>query len=567
MQPPPDAPRGADSEGLPVPLEPPSRRAWFLAGSVAAGVFLIFEGVSAFVAVPLRELSSILAQALLDVVGFPITRQGTILSTPRATFDVVPACSGSTTLQVLLFFAIVWCGVHPRLTLARRAVAILLAVPLAILANAVRVSALVAGGHFLGREIGGFFHALAGLAAFALAMLGCFALTQRLATKSNGPAVPDRALSWILVGLLVFLSLPFITWCLEHWGGRSIDQFGFVFAATAAAVAAWRWKGAPAEGGWEARGTAGLGLSLLALAAATLVDINILKGLALIGAFLSLMLALKGFRFAVSMAPVAGLAYLGFPTVSYQLGVLTSWKVTSLPAFLGVKALVALILLALMMAPVLRPSVAPAGAASRRFLPVQLLMAALVAAFQAYFFGISGSGLQESRLEMSYLQGSWIGRDNPPPRSEEEYFGDDRIWSRRFTRNGEIVDVLVTSTGGDRHRAHPPAYCVSGVGWDTDASEVAERRLGDGSIVPMTLLRLRNGGRGMTFCYWFTNGAESHASFSGMMLHDTLRRLGGRRADWFVFRVMTESGEKALGDFLSGFQMRLDPRGEGKARP
>jgi len=564
MEPPLEETRGADRETGPAPLVP-SRRAWILAGSVAAGVFLVFELVSGFVAVPLREFSSVLAHFFLEIIGFPVTRQGTILSTPRATFDVVPACSGSTTLQVLLFVAIVWCGIHPRLTPGRRVAAVLLALPLAILANALRVSALVAAGHFLGRETGDFFHGLTGLAAFALAMVGCFFITKKLVTTSSGPAVADRSLSWILGGLLAFLSLPFFTWCLENWGSSSLDHYGFVFVAAAAAVAAVRWRRTPADRSREGLGTIGLCLSLFALAGATLVDINIMKGLALIGVFLSLALAIKGVRFALSMVPVGGLAYLGFPSVSYQLGVLTSWKFTTLPAFLGMKVVVGLLLGGLMAAALIRGPVEPPAAIARRFLPVHLLMAAVMAAFQFYYFGVSGSGLQESRLEMSYLQGPWIGRDNPPPRSEAEYFGNDRIWSRRFARSGENVDVLVTSTGGDRHRAHPPDYCVSGIGWKTVSSEVTERRLGDGTTVPLTLLRLRNGDRGMVFCYWFTNGAESHAAFSGMLLHDTWRRLGGRRADWFVFRVMTESGEAALEEFLSGFHARLTPRGPGTA--
>ena len=85
----------------------PSRR-WIWALTVAAAVFLLLESIDGFIAVPLRELSSILVQLFLGAFGFPITRAGTILSTPRMTFEVVPACSGSTTLRVLLFVCIVW---------------------------------------------------------------------------------------------------------------------------------------------------------------------------------------------------------------------------------------------------------------------------------------------------------------------------------------------------------------------------------------------------------------------------------------------------------------------------
>ena len=96
---------------------------------------------------------------------------------------------------------------------------------------------------------------------------------------------------------------------------------------------------------------------------------------------------------------------------------------------------------------------------------------------------------------------------------------------------------------------------------------MTERRLGTGTGVPMTRLRLRKGDQEMLFCYWFTNGSEFHAGFSGMLLHDTVRRLGGRRSDWFVFRVMTASGDAALDAFLSDFQARLAPRTAETAGP
>jgi exosortase len=547
---------------------PPSRRAWILAGAVAAVVFLVFESVSAFVAVPLRELSSILAHGLLSAIGFPVTRLGTILSTPKATFDVVPACSGSTTLQVLLFLSIVWCGVHPRLTPGRRILAILLAIPIALLANAVRVSALVAVGHTIGGAPDDFLHGLTGLAAFALAMTGCFLLTQRLAASSRARGLSDPALRWGLAGLLIFLTLPFVAWCVGGWAGNSpLDRFGFVFPIAAAGIAAWRWMRTPADASSEKAGTICLGASLSGLLAASLIDVNIFKGFSLLMGFLSLSLAFKGRRFALSMIPVALLAYLGFPTVAYQIGVLTAWKLSSPPALIGAKVIVGALLVGALRTRFFHRAHEGFTGRAPRLLPLQVLLAALMAAIQTSLLLGAGSFVQESRLDMSYLQGAWVGSDREPPRSEVEYFGSSRIWSKRFTRDNETVDVLVTSTGGDRHRAHPPAYCVTGVGWDPVSSKTAEFRLGDGSRVSTTLLHLRKEGRDLSFCFWFTNGTESHATYAGMMLHDTLRRLGGRRAGWAVFRVMTTAGEASLAGFLSTFKAGLSPAtGESGAR-
>jgi EpsI family protein len=553
--------------GMPEPVGSPTRRAWMLAGAAAAVVFMALEFATPFLAVQLRELSSILAHVALQAIGFPVSRAGTILSTPRATFDVVPACSGSTTLQALLFFSILWCGVHPRLTPLRKAAGMLLAIPLAILANAVRVAALVALGHAAGGEPDEVLHVVTGLVAFALALAGCYLMTRLLAARGRPRVSRDRALPWILCSLLVYLSLPFLAWCLENWGGGSLDRYGQFFVGAAAAVAVWKWRRAPEDASCETAGTLGLGLAFLGMLASMLVDVNLLRGLSLLLTFLSLALAWKGVRFAASMIPVSLLAYLGFPSVSYQLGTLTSWRFTDLSSFLILKSLVGLGLLAAHSSPGFRDRTSPRPVAGRRRPAAPVLMAAVLAAIQTYSLGFSGEGREDLQLELSYLQGSWFGSKIDPPASESEYFGSDRIWSRMFVREGARVDVLVTSTGGDRHRAHPPAYCVSGNGWETVGTDVSERRLGDGGRIPVTRLRLRKEGDEMLFCYWFTNGTDSFASFSGMLFHDTLGRLGGRRPEWFVFRVMTVSGESALDAFFSEFRPALKPRARRSGPP
>src|SRR5688572_12183169 len=483
----PTAPAAAPPGSPPAP----SRRAWILAGAVASVVFIVFESVSAFIAVPLREISSILAQGMLAAIGFPVTRTGTILSTPKATFDVVPACSGSTTMQVLLFLTIVWCGVHPRLAPSRRILAIALAVPLAVLTNALRVSALVGIGHTIGGPTNDFFHGLTGLIAFALALVGSFGLTQWLSTSTKRPTVADSTLKWILGALLFFLSIPFLSWCLEAWVGRSLDRFGWIFVIAAVGFGGRRWLRAPSDSTWERAGTVGLGLSFLGLVASTLIDVNILRGYSLILSFLSLALALKGLRFAASMIPVALVAYLGFPTVSYQLGILTGWALKGFTGLLVLKAVLAAGLLGLTHARTFRASSAPESSAPGRLLPVQILMASILAAAQTYLFLAAGAAVQRIGLDMSYIQGSWVGGDLEPPRSELEYFGSDHIWSKRYQRGPTVVDVLVTSTGGDRHRAHPPAYCVTGAGWQPMTTSTADYRLGDGSSVPTTRMDLK----------------------------------------------------------------------------
>jgi EpsI family protein len=538
----------------------PSTRRWAVAGAVAAAVFLLLEAVDGFVAVQLREVSSAIVGAVLGALGFPVTRQGTILITPNVRFDVVPACSGSTTLRVLLFVVIVWCGIHPRLTFPRRLLAAVLALPLAILANSVRVSALVVAGHLAGEEPGGFFHGAAGVLAFVLAMVGGFTITDALATDAKPKVSGGRAWLAAQAGLLAFLAAPFAYWCARGWG-NPLDRFGWVPVGLAAGAAAWSAVRAPTDRSRDGLGTALFAGSLLILLGATVADVNILKGMALLGALLSAALATKGPRFLRSMLPVAAVAYLGFPTTSYQLQAVTVplFGAGNVAASLGTKTVLALLLGGAWFLPAFRPPVGaatPAPAPRSRWAPARLSLLAALTALQGYYFSVGANAVELQRLEMSYLQGDWEGRSHDPGVGKDEFF-EGRIWSRRYARGPQAVDVVVTSTGGDRHRAHPPAYCLTGDGWTVASESRIERALGDGRTVPMTRMVLRKDGREMAFSFWFSDGTGTRASYRDMLTEDTLRRLAGRRTDWFLFRVMTELGEPVLDEFLTRFAAGL----------
>lgn len=540
---------------------PASRRRTVGALLFGVAAFLLLESADAFIATPLRELSSALVKFLLSALGFPVSRQGTILATPRMRFDVVPACSGSTTLKVLLFVAIFWCGLHPRLTAGRRAVAILLAIPLALAANVLRVSVLVVVGDYLREEPGEFFHVLTGVVAFVLAMSACFLTTDRLAEGSTPAAAASPRKKWMLLaGLVTFLYAPFLIWCFENWkGGAALDEFGWAFTLPASAWIIWRWRSAPVDATRERWGVAGFGASLVLLGVATLTDVNVLKGISLLATSASLALAHRGPRFAGALLPILAMAYLGFPTASYQIQKVTLplLSVGAAGAILSIKAGAAALLAASTRLTMLRQSRDPVSQPSGgRLIVVEIIAAGLCAGFTGSLLATAAGASSPSRLEMSFIQSDWTGRNYRISPDEEEFF-QGRIWSRRYRRGDLSVDVLVTSTGGDRHRAHPPTYCLTGSGWEPGATEAISRTVGSGAVIPMTRLRLGKLGRDISFAYWFTDGTDTLASYNDMLVQDMLARARGRRPDWFLFRVMTESGPNVLDEFLSQFQAKV----------
>ncbi len=172
--------------------------AWLPLAGIGVGLLLAIELLDSFLALPLRALSASLASFLLNSVSFPVQRQGTLLVAENFQWDVVPACSGSTSLRVLLTAAIIWCGIQPRLSWPRKLLCILGAIPLALLANGIRVAVLTYLGTIQLRPVEGLLHNLIGVAALMLGMGAVVLLTTLVMSDSqrtNCAAIRCRASS------------------------------------------------------------------------------------------------------------------------------------------------------------------------------------------------------------------------------------------------------------------------------------------------------------------------------------------------------------------------------------
>lgn len=122
------------------------------------------------IAFPLQMLASWLGTWFMQSIGIPVLREGNLLYIPSMTMEVVEACSGIRSLISLLALATVFAyfstkGVWKRLVLVASAV------PIALLANALRVAGMGALAHWVSVEAAeGFFHLFSGWAIFLFAM-------------------------------------------------------------------------------------------------------------------------------------------------------------------------------------------------------------------------------------------------------------------------------------------------------------------------------------------------------------------------------------------------------------
>ena len=539
---------------MPAPGDPIAARgrwSWWVAIIVAALVFAGFELVDDHIGLWLRQISSVLAGWCLDLAGYPVVREGTILSTERFRFDVVPACSGESTLRTLCAAGVAWALMHPGLGGWRRLAAAALAVPLALAANGVRVAALVAIGDARLEPVEGVLHEVIGLCAFAVALGGLFLACEGLARRGTAPTAAGPAARWLGLALLAALLLaPAALWCVAGWRTSPLDHHGYAFLIAAVGLGWWIWRQALMEPAPRA-GFAVVALGVLVSFAGQVLSINLLAVVAAALVLSGIVLAVGGWRVLVRLAPAAVLAGIAVPTVGFVLTRVSGWE--GREASLVLRIALALPVLVLGAWRPWERRLQPAGGQAKACAPRAALIA-LLAVGLAGQLALANRGTVDAplRLTPAYLQGEWVGEDLPIDAQSEAIIGRERVVMRRYHHEGRVpVEVILTTTGGDRHRAHPPEYCLTGAGW-TITSEQAVEVVTPAGIVPASSLRLAKGAATVTLWYWFSDGRETVGTFHGMLGVDARRRFAGRRTDWALIRLYSVN-EAGLSDFAASF--------------
>jgi exosortase len=118
---------------------------------------------------PLQLIASRAGELVISAAGIPVLREGNILQLPTRTLEVAEACSGIRSLVSLVMLAIVLGHVSGGGT-GRRVVIAAAAIPVAIIANALRVAGTgLAAAWISPAAADGFFHAFTGWVAFVVA--------------------------------------------------------------------------------------------------------------------------------------------------------------------------------------------------------------------------------------------------------------------------------------------------------------------------------------------------------------------------------------------------------------
>jgi exosortase len=141
------------------------------------------------IAFPLQLVASHVGEATVRSLDIPILREGNVLILANAKLEVAEACSGIRSLVSLFTLGIVFGYFVDHRVWVRSFIA-LSAIPVAILANGLRVaSAGVAAHNFGTAGVEGLFHEFSGWVVFVVAFLMMFAL-QRLLQRVTPPRMP-----------------------------------------------------------------------------------------------------------------------------------------------------------------------------------------------------------------------------------------------------------------------------------------------------------------------------------------------------------------------------------------
>jgi exosortase len=130
---------------------------------------------------PLKQFVSSAATALLRPFGIPATHEGVTIYVAQYQYLVEDACSGLNSLVGLLAISLFYIYLARGSSWRYSLFLAMLAIPIAILANVLRIIILILLTEFFGDAVAqGFMHSLAGIFVFAVALLLIFGIDSAL---------------------------------------------------------------------------------------------------------------------------------------------------------------------------------------------------------------------------------------------------------------------------------------------------------------------------------------------------------------------------------------------------
>ncbi len=135
--------------------------------------------------VKLKLFAAQVSTIILNRIGFPSIRDGSLIKMPNSYILVEAPCSGLRSLISLLTLGLLF-SYAIKVSLFKKALLFLSSVPIALASNILRIILLATVNDLYGEKIAmGFFHDFSGFLVFAFAFAGLFGISRMLELKKN----------------------------------------------------------------------------------------------------------------------------------------------------------------------------------------------------------------------------------------------------------------------------------------------------------------------------------------------------------------------------------------------
>ena len=539
----------------------------FLLIIIGVLALILFPYITSCFAVELREISAIIAETILRIAGMSIERAGTILTLDKLIFDIIPACNGSTTLTVLFITGLLLVVGSSKLNLPRKFIYLLLIIPIALLANGMRLALLVYASYVKGMIIAeGALHNAIGVLTFMLALTALLAIMELLIVVNNQSDSSQREHElFILAIILICVSFfPFFSACIRDWLGTEYnrnDMLGFIFFIPGLIFYIYFWVHAPRNRKYIKIATFIIaGTLLFATIFQLLNQNNYVFGISLIIIMFCIALMEKGWLYSLIITPSLLIIILSYSKVSETMNQILSTEGFTIPFIIKIIIMSSLSMFLLYIYK------------SKYFKSLHLAMdykkneqsflryytTIAIVSLCSVFFSIQGYTTIESEniysYQLDYLMGNWIGYEIKDIKAEN-YYSKKKLISRFYKNKDQVVGLMVVPSNGKSRNIHTPEYCQQGLGWIIDKSmsikfinydkqEISAKKL---------LMHRKEDGVERTFIYWFDDGNFSTGTYLSFILKNSIQRLLGERKNWILYIVWSDNvkDEDGLNNFLA----------------
>ena len=207
---------------------------------VGVATYILLLTLETVLSAPLRQISSMLAFALLKIANIDIQLNGTVLSTKELVF----VWSGSSVMRGILVLGAISAILFTQWSRRGFLLSCFGLLSLTLCTNAVRIVILTIIGISSGRAVEGLTHDLISIFTVFISLFIFLFIIKELPSRSTWQS-RSYSRNYFTVSLYVIIFLPFAITCLSAWKNSPLDRFSFIFFITGASMMAYLWRSLP----------------------------------------------------------------------------------------------------------------------------------------------------------------------------------------------------------------------------------------------------------------------------------------------------------------------------------